>query len=185
MIHQDVNPFIATSEAHPPPFDVLTEVTDEGETEDTPPSLYQEGIRRNYITLLGLVDTLEATDASPEHRRNLGEVVARFVEQIVWADQRVARSEAAAINDLIELDSAHAGSLAECLREPCGDIVVLTELPTFLRTCVAHEPPLGDLAFDAFENLGLALMASDREIAEEELTLIQSVLNAWRQSAAA
>jgi hypothetical protein len=185
MIHQDVNPFIPTAEAHAPPVQLLGEEPEESETSDKSPRLYLEGVRRNYATLLGITATLETVDASSDHRRNLGEVVARFVEQIVWADQRVAVSEVEAISNLISLDSEHAGSLAECLREPCGDIVSLSELPAFLRSCFLYDRALAAQAVDAFESLGLALMASDREISEEELNLIQSVLASWRKNAEA
>lgn len=173
------------------PHTIVTESSLSKEDMSSGPSLYQDDVRRNYSTLIGIAQTLEAEDARDEagfYVRHLGETVARFVEQIVWADQKIDVSETEAIALLIEVDAVQGGWLAECLRNPCGELSDLHLLPEFLKACVVHDAvhssQLAATALDAFESLGLDLMASDREIAEEEVELFQGVLGSWRRASA-
>lgn len=146
---------------------------------------------KNYLALVGIAQNLqlgETSEGEGFYLRHLGEIVARFVEQIVWADQRIDARETEAIESLIRIDASQGGSLAECLRNPCGDLRDLASKPMLLQACEARDLREGTritgLALDAFESLALSLMASDREIAEAEVELFQSVLGSWRKETA-
>ncbi len=154
-------------------------------------SQYLESVRRSYATLVHVARTLEAArshEGEGAYLRRLGATVAAFVDQIVWADRQIVLGEYQALDALAREDSQHGGILSASLRELRGESEDLRPLPEFLKVCLEYDRPNGTrltgAAINALESLGLALMASDREIAEEEMTLLYEIIGAWREATA-
>jgi hypothetical protein len=163
-------------------------------TADSPPgaSQYLFTVRKSYATLMHVAQVLEAsqpTEGLQAHHRNVAETVAAYVERLVWADHQLVPGEYAALDALVDEDAQHGDRLAELLRIAGNEPHDLTALPVFLATAAdydrAHGTRLAGSAINALESMGLALLASDREIALEEMQLLHETVGAWRESSLA
>lgn len=149
---------------------------------------YIETVRRSYATLIHMAHVLAGVEASeelPVHIRQVSQTVASLVDRLVWADRRLADGEYAAIEGLIAEDEAHGATLKELLPMTCKSDDDLRPLPMFLLACTHydrnHGTRLTGSAINALESLGLALLASDREISPEEISTLQAIIGAWRE----
>jgi hypothetical protein len=152
-------------------------------------SQYYESIRRSYATLVHVAHVLQAArrhEGEGIYLRLLGRTVAAYVDQMVWADRSIVLGEYEALSALAAEDLLHGGSITECFQELKGDVIDLRSLPPFLLACAEYDSAVGTglatTAINAFESLGLSLIASDRTITEDEMALLQEVIESWRAS---
>lgn len=146
---------------------------------------YLDTARRSYATLIHMAHVLGGVEELPVHIRGVSQTVAALVDRLVWADRRIADGEYAAIEALIEEDAPHGGTLRELLPLVGNSEEDLRELPNFLLACTHYDRNHGTRltggAINALESLGMALLASDREISSEEIATLQAIIGAWRE----
>jgi hypothetical protein len=136
-----------------------------------------------------VLEGAQPTEGLQAHHRNVAETVAAFVERLVWADHQLVPGEYAALDALVDEDGQYGDQLGDLLRVAGNEPHDLSVLPAFLAAAAdydrAHGTRLAGSAVNALESMGLALLASDREIAMEEMHLLHQTVGAWRESSLA